>query len=83
MFDGYKRCCINNCLVKILIKSLLYKGLLEFMFDDVKGSCLKKFIYCCFCKFVLKFDLDISIWDIILISCLFLEVIGFDDFGEK
>lgn len=53
------------------------------MFEDVKGNCFKKFINCCFCKFVLKFDLDISIWDIILMSCLFLEVIGFDDFGEK
>lgn len=55
--------------------------LLEFMYEDVKRSCLVRFIYCCFCNFIFKFDLDISVWDIILMSCLFLEVIGFDDFG--
>lgn len=56
-------------------------SLLEFMYEDVKRSCLVRFIYCCFCNFIFKFDLDISVWDIILMSCLFLEVIGFDDFG--
>lgn len=81
--DRHKRCCINNCSVKILTKSLLHKGSLELMFDDVKGSCSKKFIYCCSCKFVPKSDLDISTWDITLTSCLLLEVIGFDDPGEK
>lgn len=53
------------------------------MFDDVKGSCSKKFIHCCSCKFVPKSYLDISTWDVTLTSCLLLEVIGVDDPGEK
>lgn len=81
--DKHKRCCINNCSVQILTKSLLYKGLLELMFEDVKGNCSKRFIYCCSCKFVPKSDLDISTWDITLTSCLLLGVIGFDDPGQK
>lgn len=81
--DRHKRCCINNCSVQILTKTLLHKGLLELMFEDVKGNCFKKFINCCSCKFVPKSDLDISTWDITLTSCLLLEVIGFDDPGEK
>lgn len=36
--DGHKRCCINNCSVKILTKSLLHKGSLELMFDDAQRS---------------------------------------------
>lgn len=81
--DRHKRCCSNNCSVQILTKTLLHKGLLELMFEDVKGNCFKKFINCCSCKFVPKFDLDISTWDITLTSCLLLEVIGFDDPGQK
>lgn len=81
--DRHKRCCINNCSVQISTKNLLHKGSLELMFDDVKRSCSKKFIHCCSCKFVPKSDLDISTWDITLTSCLLLEVIGFDDPGQK
>uniref|UniRef100_K1QMX9 Uncharacterized protein n=1 Tax=Magallana gigas TaxID=29159 RepID=K1QMX9_MAGGI len=38
------------------------------------------FIHCCSCNFTSKSDLDISVWDITLTSCLLLEVI---DLGQK
>lgn len=43
------------------------------MYDIIWKFCLD-FKNCCFCYFVFKFKFEIDNWDIILISCLFLEV---------
>lgn len=83
IFDKQKRCCIKDCKILNLRKCSIYYNLLKFMYEDVKKSCFIKFIDCCFCNLVFKIDLDINDWDIILISCLLLEVIGFKDVGQK
>lgn len=77
-----KRCCMKDCEMKDTQnakKCLINYSLLELMYEDVKRSCSTRFYHCCSCHFVPKSDLDISVWDITLTSCLLLELIGFDD----
>lgn len=81
--DKNRKCCIKNCKIQTASKRLIPTSLLELMYEDVKRSCLARFIHCCSCNFTPKSDLDISVWDITLTSCLLLEVIGFDDLGQK
>lgn len=81
-----KRCCIKDCEMKDTQnakKCLIHYSLLELMYEDVKRSCSTRFYHCCSCHFVPKSDLDISVWDITLTSCLLLELIGFEDLGQK
>lgn len=81
--DKHKKCCIKDCKIQNASKCLIHTSLLELMYEDVKRSCLTMFIHCCSCNFTPKSDLDISVWDITLTSCLLLEVIGFYDLGQK
>lgn len=81
--DKNRKCCIKNCKIQTASKHLRYTSMSEIMYEDVKRSCLTRFIHCCSCNFTPKSDFDISVWDITLTSCLLLEVIGFDDLGKK
>lgn len=68
--DKNRKCCIKNCKIQTASKRLINTRLLELMYEDVKRSCLARFIHCCSCNFTPKSDLDISVWDITLTSCL-------------
>lgn len=81
--DKQKKCCIKDCKKQNATTKLIHKSLLELMYEDVNKSCSIKFTHCCSCNFVPKHDLDISVWDITLTSCLLLELIGFEDLGQK
>lgn len=82
-FDKHKICCIEDCKIPNSRKCFINYNLLKLMYRDMNKSCSTKFINCCSCNLVPRTDLDISIWDITLTSCLLLEVICFKDAGQK
>lgn len=52
--DKNRKCCIKNCKIQTASKRLIPTSLLELMYEDVKRSCLPRFIHCCSCNFTSK-----------------------------